>query len=524
MNRRLGHRWVRGSAAVVLVGASAVFSLASSSAGAANDPTTLSGEGGTFLQPVVTRLVHDSKANLNGLFGAYVATGLDTGISDFVGSAPNSFSADFAVSERPLTTSEVATAKANGRSFEYVPFAATPVAIGTIVTNTSYSGEDPIPTSDLCPHINMRVQDLGAVWGIDASPVNSWSDQRFTCSNGMPLSAQGTQRASNDDPTMANYALMALLNSDSAAKHDFQVGVNSAFAAKTATTTDITPAERLPYTGFWEVAGGDDPFLGGMLTVNATTNVPRWQVNVGTASVLGLSFPVSSVWAGAPLGAAWDIPTAALQNAALQFVAPSVASATAAEGDATLAHASDPMTNNLVTFSASSSDATAYNNYLMEESYLVVPTSTLPAAKASALADLIRFVLGPTGQGDIASFGAAPATAAMDAAGLQVASQLDVEAAQSAATTTSTTTAGSSGTTTTTGVPGAGAAAGGGSSSTGGSSTGGSSGNSGPGGSGSSGLAYTGGPDLAPLLGTGALMLVAGSLVRRRLRRRPKQS
>ena len=38
-----------------------------------------------------------------------------------------------------------------------------------------------------------------------------------------------------------------------------------------------------------------------------------------------------------------------------------------------LASTSDPTTNNLVTFNASTSDASAYNNYLMEESYLVVP-------------------------------------------------------------------------------------------------------------------------------------------------------
>ena len=33
------------------------------------------------------------------------------------------------VSERPLTSAEAATATANGRSFAYVPFAATPVAL-----------------------------------------------------------------------------------------------------------------------------------------------------------------------------------------------------------------------------------------------------------------------------------------------------------------------------------------------------------------------------------------------------------
>ena len=108
---------------------------------------------------------------------------------------------------------------------------------------------------------------------------------------------------------------------------------------------------------------------------------------------------------------------------------PSTGSATASEKDATLAATSDPTTNNLVTFNATASDASAYNSYLMEESYLVVPTSGETAAKDTALAALIRFVLGPKGQTDIESFGAAPATSAMDTAGLLVANQLDAAAA-----------------------------------------------------------------------------------------------
>ena len=105
-------------------------------------------------------------------------------------------------------------------------------------------------------------------------------------------------------------------------------------------------------------------------------------------------------------------------------MAPSTASATAAEADAAFASTSDPTTNNLVTFNASTTDAAAYDNYLMMEEYLVVPTNTVAPAKATKLAQLIRFVLGPTGQKVIESFGAAPATTAMATAGLKVAAQL----------------------------------------------------------------------------------------------------
>jgi hypothetical protein len=205
-----------------------------------------------------------------------------------------------------------------------------------------------------------------------------------------------------------------------------------------------------------------------------------------------------------------------VQNAQGSFVAPSTGSAAASEKDATLAATSDPTTNNLVTFNAAATDASAYNSYLMEESYLVVPTSGETAAKDTALAALIRYVLGPKGQTDIQSFGAAPATSAMDAAGLLVANQLDAQAAAGASGTTTTTSAtkssNASGTSSadsaaalasTTGASGAGT------DSSGGGSTG----------SGSD-LAFTGSSAIAPSVLAGTLLVFAGTYLRRRLRRR----
>ena len=156
----------------------------------------------------------------------------------------------------------------------------------------------------------------------------------------------------------------------------------------------------------------------------------------------------------------------------------------------------------------------------MEEEYLVVPTNGLSAAKASALAGFIRFVLGPNGQRDISSFGAAPATAAMVTAGLQVATALDAEAAvvaaQAGASTTTTTAPGSSAAAGGTGAgAGAGAASG-----TPAADAAGSGSPTGGSGSGSPGLAFTGAPDLSILVGVGALLVAGGALGRRRLRRR----
>jgi hypothetical protein len=506
-----------GAGAIFLMVALCIGVTRPTSAGATTDSATLSGEGGTFLGPVVTKLMIDAKANLGTEAGAYIATGLDQGITDFVGSAPNSFNADFDVSERPLTSAEAGTATTDGRTFAYVPFSATPVAIGTLVTDTAYTGEDPVDPSHFCPHIQLTVADIGAVFGLDtAQPVANWADPRFACSNSVPLTSQSVQRAANADPTMANYALMALMDSDPTAKGFFQAGLSAALATQKATTQDPTPSENWPYTdNELNTAGGDQPFLGKLLNVNATTNVPSIQ-----ATVLGNTFPISSVWTGVPLGAAWNIPTAAIQNAAGKFVAPSTAAAAAAEADATMAKTSDPTTNNLVTFNPSTTDAAAYNSFMMEESYLVVPTNGLPANKASALAGLIRFVLGPDGQRDISSFGAAPATAAMDTAGLQVAGQLDAEVAQAAAQAASTT----STTTASTTPAGAAAADAGSGSGTGDAGSTGSGGGGAGSGSDTPGLAFTGAPDLSLLIGSGAALVVAGAFGRRFLRRRRLRS
>ena len=81
-----GDRWpsVAGAASC----GARLAALGSAPAGATTDPATLSGEGGTFLGPVVTKLIDDATSNLAGCCGAYVATGLDHGITDFVGSGP----------------------------------------------------------------------------------------------------------------------------------------------------------------------------------------------------------------------------------------------------------------------------------------------------------------------------------------------------------------------------------------------------------------------------------------------------
>ena len=483
-------------------------------AGAATDPTTLVGQGGSFLQPVMSKLLTDDAPNLHPLFGAYTTTGLEAGLASLAGSGPGQFTADYAVTERPLTSAESSTALANGRTYAYVPFAATPVAIATLVPTNAWaiSGSVSITASNFCQHMPMSTTLLAQVFGLDTpSPFLNWGDSRVTCpsSGGTTADPLPYSRWANLDPSMANFALMSLLDSTPATKALFDAGL----ALLGSLTTSDTPSENWPYSQN-TIPGGDQPLIGKLLAINPETNAPS---SVAAAWALGATGPISSVWTGSPLGVPWNLSTAAVQNAQGSYVAPSAASAKAAAADNTMASTSDPTTNNLVTFNASTTDAGAYNNFLMEESYLVVPITGLAPPKAAALAQLVRFVLGPQGQQDIAGFGAAPATPDMQTVGLKVAAQLSAEAVATTTTTTTTTTPDSSGSTTTT-TPAAVAAATDAGTGTQGTGTG-SSASDGTGSS-SPGLAFTGASHVGALVGVGAGLLVAGSAFRRRLRRR----
>jgi hypothetical protein len=477
---------------------------------------TLVGEGGSTFEPVIDALLINDTASLSPLCPSYTNPKLDNAIADFVGTSPGDFDADYVLSERALTSTESSLAQSNGRSFAYVPFAATPVAIATLVPTASWgaTGSTTINSSDFC-QMSLTVDDLGEIYGFDAaSPFQQWSEDIGTSAAPLQCSVSGQSPNSspltvwaNGDPTMENEALMTLLDSTSSSKGYFDAGLQKASAADQASTTSDTPSESWPYLEN-TIPGGDQPLIGKLLNVNPTTNVPdtdaeNWQ--------LGSTLPISSVWTGAPLGVAWNLPTAAIQNAQGAFVAPSEKAAAAAQADATLASTSDPTTNSIVTFTSSSTDAVAYNSDLMLEEYLVVPTNTLPADKATALSQLIRFVLGPTGQSEIEGFGAAPATPAMVTAGLKVAAQLSALGLSEAATTTSTSAAAS-----TTADPSSTATT---SADSGGSGATATASDSGSGGQGGSSLASTG-SNPVPLVGVGVVLILIAVPIRRRLLRR----
>ncbi|HUO39626.1 MAG TPA: hypothetical protein VMU34_18095, partial [Mycobacterium sp.] len=473
---------------------------------------TIIGEGGDGLTPIMTKLLHDDGNGLKPDFGSYTGTvGVDQAIADFVGDAKGSFGADYVVTERPLTQAEAAKASSDGRSFAYVPILASPVALMTLVPSNAYQGSQTILPSQFCQHIDLNLDQLDALFGAVTPPLTDWGDSgrtagtdpRIMCpgSPATPLDTRPIGRYANLDPSMENYALMSLLDSTTTSKTAFASGLTTAQKNAQASTSDPTASEIWPYNGT-AIAGGDQTTLGKLIDLNRQQQPSE----VAAYLKLGAIMPVDSDWTGAPLGVVWNLPTAAVQNAAQQYVAPSADAAKAALADATLASTSTPATNNLVTFNATATDNTAYNNFLMLAGYLVVPTNGLPADKARALAQLIRFAVGGTGQTDITAEGAAPATKAMVAADLAVAQQLDATGASGstdASGSTTTTTAASSSSLTGSGTTSSAVLTG----------------NSGAFASGGSSLASTG-ANLLPLVAIGLVLLVSGEASRRWVRRR----
>ncbi len=432
------HRGVRALAALATLAGTVILFVCWGTPGAVaqTDPTALVGEGGSFLTPVTNLLLNsDTASGLAPLNPEYSDDNLDNAIGDFVGTGPGDFDADFVVSERPLTSTEAATAAADGRSFAYVPFAATPVALAVFAVCTpSDLTQNTLTPTTFCNDMPLTPAQVGEILtnglttGSTVATVKGWNDPTLTQANGQPIpDPNGIGHAADESPSAENSAIMALMDSDTTAKADLDNAL--ANTTNSPRTTSDTPSELWPFFPEHAYPGGDEALLEHELTIEPTTNAPSFLDSWGALSPneggTHDAFPLSGVWAGSPEGTPWNVPTAAIENADQKFVAPTEQAAAAAETGAGMTL--DPTTN-LVTFNPDSTDAAAYNNYLMVESYLVVPTTGLDPTKAVKLAQFIRYVLGSTGQSEIAVLGAAPATPAEVTAGLKVASELDAEA------------------------------------------------------------------------------------------------
>jgi len=405
------------------------------------------------------------------LVPAYFNADVDQGLDDFATGAD-----DYSVTEVPLSSTQVATAAAHGRSFAYVPFAASAIAIGAVLL---CSNDNTLKPGTICPSLRLTVPQLAKVF---TSAVDTWTDPIFAqAQNGGPISPINASTSISPihevEPTALNLGLETLFMNNTAAKPIWE-----AFLKLNKITSD-TPTELWP-TGTG--TNGDLAVADVLVPVNEVTNIPQENPTLWGQGAIA---PLPVDWLGAPR----DIPTVAVLNAAGAYVSPTPASMAAAEKCSTV----DPATN-LVTFGFSATDTAAYPIPAM--SYLVVPTSGLSPAKATALAAFIRFVLGSKGQADVEALGAASPTAAMIAAGEQVADTVAHEAS-----TTSTTSPPTTATTSPATASGTGST------------------------SGEATLAATEtGPTLAatggvpwPLVASGAVLVVVGSFGRRWARRGP---
>ena len=257
MMDRLYGRCLGGLLAVGLVSFAGLVMALPAPVSADTDPTALVGEGGSFLAPV-TDVLLKADSGLAPLNPEYTDANVDDAIADFVGTAPGTFGADFVVSERPLTSAEAAAANADGRTFAYVPLAATPVGIATLAL-CDPSGVSENSTAPLCDSIPLTPTLVGELFmaNLTSSAVTpnqglpnsltGWSDSRLTQSNGQPIPSGTLYQASTLEPSAENTALMALLDSDPTAKELFDNALNN--PSNAASTTSDTPSETWPLHG-----------------------------------------------------------------------------------------------------------------------------------------------------------------------------------------------------------------------------------------------------------------------------------
>jgi len=402
-------------ATVLATGAAVWWSVApfAPPASAGTLANTLQFEGGSFAEPIMNQLIQDDQPNLGSIYASYFETDLDTGRSDFV-----SGDTDVAVSELPLTSSEASTITAKGGGFAYVPFAASAVAMGYALI-CYQGGSNPYA---LCPNLQLTALQIEQLF---TGTVDEWSDPSLSTISGGSAAIHPT----NDSrvfsgtliaPSASTLALETYLDTDPASQ---------AAWTKWSTTDELQasgePTERWPADDGFD--GGDLILVQSLIPINPNGDQPTPNPNSWGISCNIAALPVD--WLGPPE----NIPTFAIQNAAGQFVQPTIQAETAALDDATM------NSSNIVTFQPEGgTDQAAYP--MMQMSYLVVPTKGLSAAKATALSQFINFLATPAAAADIEKLGGVPPTAAMLQADSTVASEVAAEANTGGATTSTTTT------------------------------------------------------------------------------------
>ena len=305
------------------------------------------------------------------------------------------------------------------------PFAATPVAIATFaVCNPSDLTENIVTCDHILPghashpHAGGRDLHLGLT-SVSVRPIrisrSAAGVERLPAHPGQRRSPSPTAAAlgwlRRLSPSAENTALMALIDSDPTAKADCSTTPWPTRPIPQRTTTD-TPNETVavpPCSTPTSVvtracSARSSPSIA---TTNAPSILDSWGA-LGTGRRRGARrLPGLGGVDGGARGDAVERSHGGHRERRTDEFVGAHRTAPRPRPRAGSGITLDPATN-LVTFNSQPTDATAYNNYLMVESYLVVPTTGLAADKATKLAQFIRFILGPTGQSDISGPGRGP--------------------------------------------------------------------------------------------------------------------
>ncbi len=234
------------------------------------------------LAPIVNLLQNDSGAlaAISPFTPSYFDADIDQALQDFAAGA-----SDYAVSELPLTASEAATAAQNGRSFAYVPFAASPLAIAAVVECSQTST---VTASTFCGTIKVTVPILAQIFTDlppTASPppgglgIGTWNNPELTA---LTPSLGGVSTVSADitaledvQPAASNYALESLFVNNATAKP-----IWDAYLKFYEGVTDDTPTDLWPHTN--GTSGGDAVLAQSLIPINEQSNPPAPPANPQT--------------------------------------------------------------------------------------------------------------------------------------------------------------------------------------------------------------------------------------------------
>jgi phosphate transport system substrate-binding protein len=374
----------------------AVAAVLLAAGGQARAAQSLNGEGESWPQPAVQRLLIDGGSTTTPFQPQYVDVGEATGKSDVA-----TGTADFAVASKPLSSADTAAATHAGRTIKYVPYAAGAVAFVVALDVDNDHGAGRIA------HINLTVPTLAKIF---AHQIVQWNDPEILAENPNEpnlnfLSQPSIFTVPRLDSSSSTAAVISLFLSDPAAKTIWNN------YAKVLGAPQNTPLDQWPNDPNFQtksVTSGSKGVIDTILQLNPATGQ---RLPSAASHHIGYLAPAWATKFGAPM-------VTLLSDDGSTKIDPTAQ----AVGKALAKGVFDPKTN-LVTVPFGVTADGAYPATLI--SYFAVPVKGLRADKAKALSKLLTFSLGSKGQSDVVAAGYVGVTSAMKQGGLAVASAMN---------------------------------------------------------------------------------------------------